>query len=223
MKPADDRGDIISRGVTKLACDERAVGVARTRSLEGLGADIAQAIAQIDCHLVGTVDADLPEHADDLDQHGEEVDAGEAGRFEPCLKLVDMTRPQRLDTGDRFAGLGKVGEELGHCVRICLHGRSGAERPAWRSQVAKSPRDGQSEAARLQRDKIDERLTAVLRGDREAQARDRIGIARLGDASVAAEGDPATLAGTAAHDAVLGTSDRSSSTAASTVSARAAT
>src|SRR5208282_1167576 len=103
-----------------------------------------------------------------------------------------------------------------------LYGRTGAKRTAWRRQVANRSSHGQGEAARPQRSEVDERLTAVLRGDREAQAGDGIGIRRDREAVVAAESDLTPLARTAAHEPAFGTRASSSSTAASTVSARAA-
>jgi hypothetical protein len=222
LESSDHRGDIVPCGIAKLACDVGAVGVTRPRTLERLGTDIAQAVAKIGRHLVGTVDPDLPEHADDFDKQGVEMDAGQAARFEPRLELIDMAPPQRTDAFDWLVGFTEAGEELGQGGGIRHHGHAGAEWTPWCRKVTKRPRCGQGEAPRPQRGEVDKRLAAVLHGDRESQAGDGIGINRDRDAVVAAKGDPMPLAGTAVHDPDLGTSDSSSSTAASTVSARAA-
>ena len=133
-----------------------------------------------------------------------------------------MPRPKRLDARDRLASISEISEELRHGDGVSHYGRTGAERTARRRQVAKRSSQSQGEAPRPQRSEVEERLTAVLHVDREAQAGDGIGIRRDREAIFAAENDLTPLAWTAAHDPAFGTSARSSSTAASTVSARAA-
>jgi hypothetical protein len=150
------------------------------------------------------------------------MEAGEAAFRKPCFEPVDMPPLQPADVGDRLAGSTEIREELGQRRRISPHGRSCAERTAWSRKVTKRPCGGEGEAPRPERGELDQRLAAILHRDRKAQARDRIDIGRHRDAVVAAERDPATLARAAAHGAAFGTSNRSSSTAASTVSARAA-
>src|SRR5271166_5088935 len=177
-------------------------------------------MTQIGRDLARAVDGDLPEYSDDLHQHGEEMDASEAAGFEPPLEAIDMSRPKRLDARDRLASIREIGEELRNGDGESLYGRTGAERTPWRRQVAKRSSHGQGEAQRSQRSEVDRRLTAVLNGNREAQAGDGIGIRRDRDAIVAAESDLTPLAWMAAHDPGFGTSASSSSTAASTVSAR---
>ena len=106
------------------------------------------------------------------------MDASEAGGFEPPLEAIDMPRPKRLDARDRLASIREIGEELRNGDGVSHYGRTGAERTAWRRQVAKRSSRGQGEAPRPQRSEVDERLTAVLHGDREPQADDWIGIGR---------------------------------------------
>ena len=150
------------------------------------------------------------------------MDASEAAGFEPPLEAIDMPRPKRLDARDQLASIREIGEELRNGDGESLYGRTGAKRTAWRRQVAKRSSRGHGEPPRPRRSKVDERLTAVLRGDREPQPDDRIGIGRNGDAVFAAESDLTPLAWTAVHEPAFGTRASSSSTAASTVSARVA-
>jgi hypothetical protein len=150
------------------------------------------------------------------------MDPGEAALCKPCLEPVDMPPLQRADAGDRLAGFTEIREELGERHRISPYSRAGAERPAWSRKVAKRPGGSEGEAPWSERGEVDQRLATILHRDGKPQAGDWIGIGRQRDAGVAAEHDPATLARPAAHDAAAGTSDRNCSTAASTVSARAA-
>ncbi len=87
-------------------------------------------MTQIGRDLAGAVDGDLPEHSDDLHQHGEEMDASEAAGFEPPLEAIDMPRPKRLDARDRLASIREIGEELRNGDGVSLYGRTGAERTA---------------------------------------------------------------------------------------------
>ena len=103
------------------------------------------------------------------------MDAGEAAGFEPPLEAIDMPRPKRLDARDRLASIREIGEELRDGDGVSHYGRTGAERTARRRQVAKRSSQSQGEAPRPQRSEVDERLTAILHGDREAQAGDGSG------------------------------------------------
>ena len=132
-------GHILPRGVTQLPRDEWAVGVARTWTLKGLGADVTKPIAQVGRNLVRAIKGDLPEHSDDLHEHGEEMDASETAGFEPTLEAIDMPRAKRLDACNRLAGLREVGEEPRDGDSIGLHRRTRAERTGRRGQDGEAP------------------------------------------------------------------------------------
>ena len=73
--------------------------------------------------------------------------ASEAAGFEPPLEAIDMPRPKRLDARDRLASIGEIGEELRNDDGVSLYGQTGAERTAWRRQVAKRSPHSQGAAA----------------------------------------------------------------------------
>ena len=124
------------------------------------------------------------------------MDASETAGFEPTLEAIDMARAKRLDACNRLAGLREVGEEPRDGDGIGLHRRTRRQRTGRRGKMAKRPSHSQSETTRPQRSEVDERLAAVLRGDREAQPGDRVGIWQNGVAVFTAESDLTPFAGT---------------------------
>ena len=165
----------------------------------------------------------MPENRDHLHQDGEQIGARQVAGFEPRLEAVDMPTSEIVGASDPLAGFLQIGKELGQGDGIGLHGRTDAERSTGSGEMTKRARECERKAARLQPRIVDQGLAAALRDDCESQPSDRIDVIWDCNALFGTENHSMAFAGTAGHDALtVGTSASNSSTAASTVSARAA-
>lgn len=215
------RFDIGPRGVAQHAGDERTVSIARGRAARRSGQRIAQPLMQVGRDLIGPVGLDRTQRVDDLADRNMAVDRSHPTLFERGREAIDMGCAQVVDAGHLRGLVHKPGKEAAIDQDILLNDAGRTDRSPERGRPTQRSGKGDGERATIERGHIDQDRPAMPRLDGKLEAEHRIGLQSL--RRDRCEGDGPALAGTPAHAPCgPGNSASSSSTAASTVSARVA-
>ena len=220
-EPTKHRFDVGTCRIAQRAGDERTVGITWGRSPRRGRQGIAQAPMQIGRDPIGAVGLDRAQGVDDLAHRYVAVDRAHPSPVKRGGEAIDMDHVQVTDAGHLRGFVGKPGKEVTINLDILLDDAGRTDRSAERSQPAQRAGKGDGERTRIEHSHIDEDRPAMARLDGELEAEHRIGLWLL--RRDRREGDGPALAGALAHAPCgPGSSDSSSSTAASTVSARVA-
>ena len=218
---AEHRFDVGPRGVAQRAGDEGAISIAWGRAARRCGQRVAQPLMQVGRDPIGPVCLDRAQCVDDLADRYVPVDRAHPALFERGGEPIDMDCTQVVDAGHPRRTITKPGEEVTIDLHILLDDAGRTNRSPERSRSTQRAGEGDSERTGIECGHIDQDRSAMPRLDGELEAEHRIGLLWL--RRDRREGDRPALAGMAAHAPCgPGSSASSSSTAASTVSARVA-
>ena len=218
---AEYRFDIGPRGVAQRAGDEGAISIARGRAARRCGQRVAQPLMQVGRDPIGPVCLDRAQCVDDLADRYVPVDRAHPALVERGGEPIDMDCAQVADTSHVQRFVAKPGEEQAVGIYILLDDARRTDRSSERGRSTQRAGEGDGEWARIECGHIDQDRPAMPRLDSELEAEH--GIRLHGLRCDRCEGDGPALAGTTAHAPCgPGNSASSSSTAASTVSARVA-